>query len=126
MTRKGRATSGRLAFFSMTAAGAVLHGQRRFKMAARQQVGVLEDLAGGSVGHHLPLMHDQGTLTDIHDQVEIMGGDNAGVFEGCQQVQQTATAGRVETGGRLVHDQDVGTHGQHRGPRAGQRRSMWR
>ena len=44
-----------------------------------------------------------------------MGGDDLGVVKTGQEFDQGSAGARVQVGGGLVHDQDVGRHRQHRG-----------
>ena len=58
-----------------------------------------------------------------------MGCDDAGVFEGLQQLNELATTARVEVGARFIEDENIGVHdqdgGNGNGPLLAPREPIW-
>lgn len=94
---------------------ATLQAQRRFEMAALQEIGIMKDLQGRPVGHDLALMDDNGARAEVKNEIEVVGGDDPGVVKGGQEFDEAAAGGRIETGRRLIHDQNLRLHRQDRG-----------
>lgn len=52
---------------------------------------VAENIQGWTVGHHLPLVQDDGARAQFEDHIEIMTGDDAGMMKVLQQAYQLPT-----------------------------------
>ena len=57
-------------------------------MTCGQEFDILEDGCGWAIGHDLPLVNDNGSLAEVEDHVEIVGGNQAGVTEIPQLIAQ--------------------------------------
>jgi len=56
-------------------------------------------------------VQDDGTLTGIQYEIEIVRGDNPGVLKGAKQVYELPPGPGIKIGRGLVHDQDIRFHG---------------
>ena len=70
---------------------------------------------GGAVGRDPAVIDHDGALAQIDNHVQIMGGDDLGVLECSQKFDEFSPRLWIQVGGRFVHDQDIGRHGQDRG-----------
>ena len=92
-------------------------GDRRLQAAARQQLGIGKDFARRAIGHQGPVSQHESARAQRQHHVEIVAGEDAGVAEPGQQVDQPSARLRVQATGGFVHHQQVGRHGQDTGNR---------
>ena len=88
----------------------VFHGQAQLEHLSRG-VG-LDERAGRALGDDPAVVHDDEPVAQLLGLVHVVGGEDlrdAGVLEPIQLVPQRVPGLRVETGGGLVEDEQVGT-----------------
>ena len=78
---------------------------------------VLEKNLGRSVIQNAPLVHYQGAAGQFSHEEHIVADQQQGDVELPQDGQQQLLSPRIETGGGLVQDEQLGLHGQHAGQR---------
>ena len=100
----------------------LLQHPRRIALQQRPGVGMpgpVEDLAHVAPLHHLAGIHDDHLVAQLGDQAEIVGDHHHGRLEGllqlAQQVDDLGFHGDVESGGRLVGDQQRRVHHERHG-----------
>ena len=109
--------------FSLKLAGvfplpAVLHqavAEGLFQARLLQQGAVRKDVRNGGVRQNGAVLHHDAARAQVHDHVQVMGGDDLGMGELAQQADERAAGGGVQVRAGLVQHQDVRTHGKDSG-----------
>lgn len=73
-----------------------------------------------SLRHQAALLHDQYLIESVEEAQAVNRGDHASLGEGGEQASIDACLGRrIETGGRLVHQDDIAPAGRQNSARQG-------
>ena len=73
-----------------------LEAKGLFQVACLHEITVFKDRLGWAIGHNLAVVDDDGSLAEVEDHVEIMGGNNLGVLKAIKQFDKAAPRLGVE------------------------------
>ena len=77
------------------------------------QLLVGEQRDGGAFGHQLAFIENDHAGAEVHDQLQVVGGDDFGAGQGLQQGFEFAPATRVEVAGRFIQHEHRRFAGEH-------------
>src|SRR5512140_3685838 len=80
-----------------------LHTKRFFQAAGVEEFVILQDVPGGAVGDDPARLQNDGAAAQVQNQVQVVGGDDQGMVEGLQQLDQLPPGLGIKIGTRLIH-----------------------
>ena len=88
---------------------------RHFQPMCIHKFRIRQDLPRRTIRNDSSAIEQQDSLTSFTDHFQVVSGNHLGNMQAVHQADELAPAARVQMSGRLIQQQDFGSHGQDAG-----------